>query len=48
MLIDMARPHPQLGWAYHIPRMLLQPLLIWLALWTSTDGRKARRLGVKG
>jgi len=48
MLIDMARPHPQLGWAYHIPRMLLQPLLIWLALWTSTDGRKARRHGVKG
>lgn len=47
MLIDMARPQPQLGWAYHIPRLLLQPLLIWLALWTSTDERKARRHGVK-
>jgi uncharacterized membrane protein len=47
MMIDMARPHPQLGWAYHIPRLLLQPLLIWLALWTSTDERTARRHGVK-
>jgi uncharacterized membrane protein len=37
MLIDMARPHPQLGWFYHVPRMLLQPLLIWLALWVSKD-----------
>ena len=35
MLIDMARPQPQLGWAYHAPRMLLQPVLIWLALWVS-------------
>lgn len=35
MLIDMARPQPQLGWAYHGPRMLLQPVLIWLALWVS-------------
>lgn len=47
VMIDMARPHPQLGWAYHIPRLLLQPLLIWLALWTSTDERTARRHGVK-
>jgi len=47
MLIDTARPHPQLGWAYHIPPMLLQPLLIWLALWTSTDEQQARRHGVK-
>jgi uncharacterized membrane protein len=35
MLIDMAQPHPALGWAYHGPRMLLQPVLVWLALWTS-------------
>jgi len=37
MLIDMARAHPQLGWEYHVPRMLLQPLLIWLALWVSRN-----------
>ena len=35
MLIDMASPHPQLGWMYHVPRMVLQPILVWLALWTS-------------
>jgi uncharacterized membrane protein len=35
MLIDMARPHPQLGWGYHIPRMILQPLLVWAALFAS-------------
>lgn len=35
MLIDMARDRPQLGWAYHVPRMALQPVLIWLALWVS-------------
>ena len=39
MMIDMARPHPQLGWIYHIPRMLLQPVLIWLALWVSKNER---------
>ena len=45
MLIDMARPVPQLGWAYHAPRMLLQPVLIWLALWTAgvTDWPFRRR-----
>ena len=41
MLIDMARPHPQLGLAYHIPRLLLQPVLVWAALWVSA--RPARR-----
>lgn len=35
MLMDMAKPHPQLGWAYHVPRMLLQPVLVWAALWVS-------------
>ena len=39
MLIDMTRPHPQLGWAYHVPRMLLQPVLIWAALWVSARPR---------
>lgn len=33
MLIDLSAAEPQLGWAYHGPRMLLQPLLTWLALW---------------
>lgn len=32
--IDMARPDNGWGLAYHMPRMLAQPLLIWLALWT--------------
>jgi len=47
MLIDMARPHPQLGWGYHIPRMLLQPLLIWLAVWTSKEDQPRPRPGIK-
>ncbi len=34
MLIDMARPDGGWGMAYHLPRMLAQPVLIWLALWT--------------
>lgn len=33
MLIDMAKPSPALGLGYHIPRLLAQPLLVWLALW---------------
>ena len=32
--IDMARPDDGWGLAYHLPRMLAQPVLIWLALWT--------------
>ena len=39
-LIDMARPHPVLGWAYHVPRMLLQPALVWAALWASARPRR--------
>ena len=39
MLIDMARPHPALGWGYHVPRMLLQPVLIWAALFASAKPR---------
>tara|TARA_A100001391_G_scaffold83275_2_gene54512 strand:- start:16868 stop:17284 length:417 start_codon:yes stop_codon:yes gene_type:complete len=35
MLIDLARPDHGLGLAYHVPRMIAQPLLIWLALWTA-------------
>ncbi|WP_353228895.1 DoxX family protein [Novosphingobium sp.] len=35
MLIDLARADHGLGWAYHGPRMLMQPVLIWAALWCS-------------
>jgi uncharacterized membrane protein len=35
LLLDMARPDHGLGWAYHGPRMVLQPVLIWAALWAS-------------
>ena len=33
MLIDLARSDQGLGLAYHVPRLLAQPLLVWLALW---------------
>lgn len=35
LLIDMALPGSGWGLAYHIPRMFLQPVLIWAALWAS-------------
>jgi uncharacterized membrane protein len=31
--MDMARPDGGLGLVYHVPRMLAQPMLIWLAIW---------------
>jgi uncharacterized membrane protein len=31
--MDLARPDGGLGLAYHVPRMIAQPVLIWLALW---------------
>lgn len=42
---DMAKPGGGLGLAYHIPRMLAQPLIVWLALWTGgvTDWPARRR-----
>lgn len=44
LMIDLARPDQGLGWAYHGPRMLLQPMLIWAALWASgAVGRNAKR-----
>ena len=47
MLIDLAKPSQGLGLAYHVPRLLAQPLLVWLALWvgevTDWPWRKARR-----
>lgn len=30
---DMAREDGGLGLGYHVPRMIAQPVLIWLALW---------------
>lgn len=32
--LDMARPDGGLGLGYHLPRMVAQPIVIWLALWT--------------
>lgn len=45
MLIDMARPDHGLGLGYHIPRLMLQPVLIWLPLWAAgvTDWPWRRR-----
>lgn len=31
--MDMAREDGGMGLAYHIPRMIAQPLIIWWALW---------------
>ena len=31
--MDMAREDGGLGLAYHVPRMIAQPVIIWLALW---------------
>lgn len=33
MLIDLAKPTHGLGLGYHVPRLLAQPLVVWLALW---------------
>ena len=33
MVMDLASPDGGWGLAYHIPRMIAQPLLIWMALW---------------
>ena len=43
--IDMAREDGGLGLAYHLPRMIAQPVLVWLALWVGgvTDWPQRRR-----
>ena len=43
--MDMGRPDHGWGLAYHVPRMLAQPVLVWLALWTGgvTDWPWRRR-----
>ena len=45
--MDMARADAGLGLAYHLPRMVAQPLLVWLALWVGgvTDWPWRRRTG---
>lgn len=35
MLLDLAQADGGWGLAYHVPRLALQPVLVWLALWTS-------------
>ena len=35
MILDLARPDHGFGLAYHLPRLALQPVLVWLALWVS-------------
>ena len=42
MLIDLAKAGPALGLGYHVPRLLLQPVLIWLAWWVSRDSAAKR------
>lgn len=48
MLIDTTREDGGFGMAYHIPRMVLQPILIWLALWvggaTDWPWRRTRQI----
>jgi uncharacterized membrane protein len=34
-IIDLNRAEPLLGWAYHGPRLLLQPVIAWLCLWVA-------------
>jgi uncharacterized membrane protein len=47
LALDMARADHGLGLGYHVPRLLAQPLIIWLALWAgeATDWPFARRNG---
>jgi uncharacterized membrane protein len=46
LLNDLARPDQGLGLGYHIPRLLAQPIIVWLALWASeaTNWPFARRI----
>jgi uncharacterized membrane protein len=43
-IMDMARPDGGLGLAYHVPRMIAQPVIIWLAIWVSRTNKTARDL----
>ena len=35
MMLDLTRPDHCFGLAYHLPRLALQPVVVWLALWVS-------------
>jgi uncharacterized membrane protein len=41
-IMDMGRADGGLGLAYHIPRMIAQPVIIWLAIWVSRTNKTAR------
>ncbi len=42
-IMDLASAHPVLGWWYHAPRLLLQPVLVWIALYAvNLDSFKRR------
>ena len=48
MMLDMAKADGGFGLGYHIPRMIAQPVIIWLALWVGEVidwpfGRSSRR-----
>ena len=34
-IIDLGLAHPLLGWAYHGPRLLFQPVIVWGCLWAA-------------
>lgn len=40
LIMDLARPDGGLGLAYHVPRMIAQPVLIWLAIWVGNTAQK--------
>jgi uncharacterized membrane protein len=41
-IIDMAKADGGLGLVYHVPRMIAQPVIIWLAVWVSRTNKTAR------
>lgn len=45
LALDLAREDGGWGLGYHIPRLIAQPLIVWLALWAgdATDWPFARR-----
>ena len=40
--LDLGSAHPVLGLWYHIPRLALQPALVWLALWVSRPANNSQ------
>jgi uncharacterized membrane protein len=41
-IMDMAKADGGLGLAYHVPRMIAQPVIIWLAIWVWRENETAR------